>query len=103
MPVVRNILDFLELRPIFTMRLAQVIWWLYIAERMYFTPWGFYRVVTASGPASPLYSWFEAFFTPFRVLPAQLFGHFTTVTMMTAFSPGLTSPACTAATSRSES
>lgn len=68
MPVVRWILDFLELRPVFTLRLAQAVWWLYIAERLYFTPWGFYRIITSSGPASSLYNWFDAFFTPFRVL-----------------------------------
>jgi hypothetical protein len=68
MPAVRWMLDFLELRPVFTLRLAQVCWWLYILAKLYFTPWGVYRIITSAGPASWRYNWLEALYQPFRVL-----------------------------------
>jgi hypothetical protein len=70
MPVLRTILDFLELRPVFTLLAVQVFWWLYILEKLYSTHWGLTRTFAGRSPAPWLYNWFEFAFTPLRVLVA---------------------------------
>ena len=71
MPALQAILDFLELRRVFALRAIQVVWWLYLCQRLYGTNWGFSRIMTTRGqPVAQYFSWFDFFFTPVRVLVA---------------------------------
>ena len=70
MSIIRNILDFLELRPVFTLRAVQVLWWLHIAQTLYRTHWGWTELITPSGRAPTYYNWLDFVFTPLRVLVA---------------------------------
>ena len=68
MSALRRSLDFLELRPAFTLRVVQLFWWLYIAERLFSAHWGVYQLVTATGPVSWQFNWFHAAVSPVRIL-----------------------------------
>jgi hypothetical protein len=70
MSAIRRFLDFLELKPVFTLRVVQVCWWLYVAEQLFRTHWGVYQVITGKGAASWQLNWLHAAFTPLRVLVA---------------------------------